>query len=100
MFANSLELSYGILEAAKMRLALFVDYGLLSFKTANGVADFKGYGVLGSGSYGLEWRASAGLAIEWISPMGPLVIVVPIKRFNKKDGDYTSSFEFSMGTRF
>lgn len=100
MFANSLELSYGILEAAKMRLALFVDYGLLSFKTANGVADFKGYGVSGSGSYGLEWRASAGLAIEWISPMGPLVIVVPIKRFNQKDGDYTSSFEFSMGTRF
>lgn len=100
MFSNSLELSYGILEAAKMRLALFVDYGFLTFKTANGVADFKGYGVLGSGQYGLEWRASAGLAIEWISPMGPLVIVIPLKRFNQKPGDYTSSFEFSMGTRF
>lgn len=101
MFANSIELSYGILEAAKMRLALFVDYGFLTFKTdRNGYADFKSYGILGQGSHNLEWRASMGIAIEWISPMGPLVIIFPIKRFNEQRGDYTSSFEFSMGTRF
>lgn len=100
MFSNSLELSYGILEAAKMRLALFADYGFLTFKATRGVADFKDYGILGSGNHDLEWRASMGLAIEWISPMGPLVIVIPLKRFNQKPGDYTSSFEFSMGTRF
>lgn len=100
MFSNSVELSYGILEAAKMRLALFVDYGFLTFKATHGVADFKDYGILGSGNHNLEWRASTGLAIEWVSPMGPLVIVFPLKRVNQKPGDYTSSFEFSMGTRF
>ena len=100
MFSNSLELSYGILEAAKMRLALFADYGFLTFKQTNGVADFKDYGIIGTGNHALEWRASVGVAVEWISPMGPLVLIFPIKRFNQKPGDYTSSFEFSMGTRF
>lgn len=100
MFSNSVELSYGILEAAKMRLAVFGDYGFLTFKANGGVADFKSYGVLGSGNHNLEWRASVGLAVEWISPMGPLVLIFPIKRFNEQRGDYTSNFEFSMGTRF
>ncbi len=101
MFTNSVELSYGVLEAAKMRLALFADYGFLTFKAdGNGRADFKNYGILGAGRHNLEWRASIGLAIEWVSPMGPIVLIFPIKRFNEKNTDYTSNFEFSMGTRF
>lgn len=103
MFTNSVELSYGILEAAKMRLAFYADYGFLTYKQVPGQpgqADFKNYGVLGSGYHMLEWRAAIGLAVEWISPMGPLILIFPIKRFNEKMTDYTSSFEFSMGTRF
>ena len=101
MFTNSVELSYGLLEAAKMRIALYGDYGFLTYKSlGGGLADFAGYGIPGVGSYGMEWRASIGAAIEWISPMGPIVLIFPFKLFNKKEGDYTSQFEFSMGTRF
>ncbi len=100
MFSNSVELSYGILEAAKMRLALFFDYGFLSFATdSSGSMDFVNYGRTNA-PHSLKWRASTGLAIEWISPMGPLVLIFPLKRFNEDANDYTSSFEFSMGTRF
>ncbi|MGX2972843.1 outer membrane protein assembly factor BamA [Helicobacter sp. T3_23-1059] len=106
MFTNSVELSYGLLEAAKMRVALYGDYGFLTFKSTGRlddgryVGDFKGYGIPGVGKYDMEWRASIGAAIEWISPMGPIVLIFPFKLFNKKEGDYTSQFEFSMGTRF
>lgn len=101
MFTNSVELSYGLLEAAKMRVALYGDYGFLTYKSlGSGYADFAGYGIAGVGRYGMEWRASIGAAIEWISPMGPIVLIFPFKLFNQKEGDYTSQFEFSMGTRF
>lgn len=101
MFTNSVELSYGLLEAAKMRVALYGDYGFLTFKKGiGGYGDFQGYGIPGVGNYGIEWRASIGAAIEWISPMGPIVLIFPFKLFNQKYGDYTSQFEFSMGTRF
>ena len=102
MFTNSVELSYGLLEAAKMRLALFFDYGFLSFATStkgSRQADFKNYGILGA-THDLEWRAAIGLAVEWVSPIGPIVLIFPFKRFNERSSDYTSSFEFSMGTRF
>ena len=101
MFTNSVELSYGLLEAAKMRVALYGDYGFLTYKSyGGGIADFAGYGIAGVGQYGIEWRASIGAAIEWISPMGPIVLIFPFKLFNQQRSDYTSQFEFSMGTRF
>nr|WP_233705592.1 outer membrane protein assembly factor BamA [Helicobacter cetorum] len=141
IFTASTELSYGVLKAAKMRLAWFFDFGFLTFKTdkrynelynASGqvqrfgfwqnaprtTANFTDYGVVGAGYEHATWRASTGLQIEWISPMGPLVLIFPIAFFNqfggtKSDGkpckglcfnpgmeDYTQRFEFSMGTRF
>ena len=105
MFTNSVELSYGILEAAKMRLSVYFDYGLLHYRTYPGVADknianFKDFGITGSGNNAITWRAATGLAIEWVSPMGPIVLVFPLKVFNKQPGDLTSSFEFTLGTRF
>ncbi|WP_233707312.1 outer membrane protein assembly factor BamA [Helicobacter cetorum] len=139
IFTASTELSYGILKAAKMRIAWFFDWGFLTFKTDSRYntinygggrsqrfgfwqnspvvqANFKDYGVVGAGYEHATWRASTGLQIEWISPMGPLVLIFPIAFFNqwgdgyKKDckglcfnphlGDYTQRFEFSMGTRF
>ncbi len=136
IFTASTELSYGVLKAAKMRLAWFFDFGFLTFKTDSKYntvygqrlgfwqnapyvnANFKDYGVVGAGYEHATWRASTGLQIEWISPMGPLVLIFPIAFFNqfggtKSDGkpckglcfnpgmeDYTQRFEFSMGTRF
>ncbi|MFB1344730.1 outer membrane protein assembly factor BamA [Helicobacter pylori] len=126
IFTASTELSYGVLKAAKMRLAWFFDFGFLTFKTPTRgsffynapttTANFKDYGVIGAGFERATWRASTGLQIEWISPMGPLVLIFPITFFNQwGDGngkkckglcfnpnmdDYTQHFEFSMGTRF
>lgn len=105
IFTNSVELSYGLLESAKMRIAAYFDYGLLSYhtygpNTNQNIANFKEFGLAGSGSSAITWRAATGIALEWVSPMGPIVLVFPIKVFNKQPGDYTSSFEFTLGTRF
>nr|WP_104728700.1 outer membrane protein assembly factor BamA [Helicobacter felis] len=122
LYTGSVELSYGLLKAAKMRVAWFFDWGFLTFKTPsksggfwhNALStdvNFKDYGVIGAGYEHGTWRASTGLQIEWISPMGPLVLIFPIaffndwssKRglyFNPNFGDLTQRFEFSMGTRF
>lgn len=84
MFANSVEISYGIIEAINMRIAGFFDFGML-----------------GRNRFDEIMVMSAGLAIEWISPIGPLVFVIPFainppKEFKSE----TSHFEFTMGTRF
>lgn len=82
MMTHSVELSYGILEKAQMRVALFFDYGMIGTDTLTEVT-----------------RASWGGAIEWVSPMGPIVLVFP-RPINPRPGDRTSNFEFTMGTRF
>lgn len=82
MMTHSAELSYGILEKAQMRLALFADYGMI-----------------GVSSFNETIRASWGLSVEWISPMGPIVLVFP-RPINPQPADRTSTFEFTMGTRF
>ncbi|MDN7123559.1 outer membrane protein assembly factor BamA [Pseudidiomarina terrestris] len=45
------------------------------------------------------YRASAGIAVQWLSPMGPLTFALgrPIKTY---DGDRTQSFSFNFGTTF
>ena len=71
-----------------MRLTGFVDYGMIRNTIYKNVDTD-------------SWidRASAGAQIEWKSPFGPinLVFAYPI---NKKDGDDTSVFEFTMGSKF
>lgn len=84
MFANSVELSFGLVEAINMRLAGFFDYGMIGRNRFDEIAVM-----------------SAGLAIEWISPIGPLVFVVPFAiKPPDKFKDEVSKFEFTMGTRF
>ncbi|MDQ2823489.1 MAG: outer membrane protein assembly factor BamA [Pseudomonadota bacterium] len=46
-----------------------------------------------------ELRASAGLGVSWISPVGPLKISYA-KPLNQKVGDRTERFQFQMGTGF
>lgn len=84
MFTNSVEISYGIIEAINMRIAGFFDFG-----------------IIGRDKFNEIMVMSAGLAIEWISPIGPLVFVVPFA-INPPEQfrDERSHFEFTMGTRF
>ncbi|EIE30614.1 protective surface antigen D15, partial [Helicobacter pylori NCTC 11637 = CCUG 17874 = ATCC 43504 = JCM 12093] len=66
IFTASTELSYGVLKAAKMRLAWFFDFGFLTFKTPTRgsffynapttTANFKDYGVIGAGFERATWR--------------------------------------------
>lgn len=85
-FANSVELSFPIIDRVKLRGALFLDYGAIDEKKAffdkNSIQ-----------------RYSTGLSLEWITPMGPLQFVFA-KPLNRKSGDDTETFEFTMGTRF
>ena len=45
------------------------------------------------------FRASAGVGVSWISPMGPLrfAFAVPVR---KKAGDRIEKFQFQIGTSF
>ncbi len=81
-FSNSAEASIPLVEAAKMRLTFFFDYGMIG---DDSITDYK--------------RAGTGAQIEWFSPMGPinLIFAYPLM---KKTGDKTSNFEFTMGQHF
>jgi len=81
-FANSVEASFPLIERFQMRGALFFDYGMI-----------------GESDLVEETRASAGVSLEWISPLGPisLIFAEPLK---SESGDDTTSFEFTIGRQF
>ncbi|HFS85283.1 MAG TPA: outer membrane protein assembly factor BamA, partial [Epsilonproteobacteria bacterium] len=90
-FSNTIEASIPLSEATKMRLAFFLDYGVIGsdpILTTNGKV-----------TPGNVARSSGGAVIEWQSPFGPINLIFA-DAINPKDGDYTSFFEFSMGTKF
>lgn len=84
-FANSVELSFPIINRVKLRGALFFDYGAIDEKVFFDQDSIQRYSV--------------GVSLEWITPMGPLQFVFA-KPLNPKDGDDIENFEFTMGTRF
>ncbi|TNF45421.1 MAG: outer membrane protein assembly factor BamA, partial [Epsilonproteobacteria bacterium] len=89
--SGSVEASIPLSQAAKMRLTFFYDYGWItsdSVNTVQGVEDFDSI-----------TRSSAGVVIEWQSGFGPINLVFgyPV---DDEEGDETSVFEFSMGTKF
>ncbi len=86
-FSNSIEASIPISEEAKIRLALFADYGTISTDNYYGTA------------YPSMSRQSVGATIEWFSPFGPVNFIFA-KAINPEPLDKTSTFEFSMGTKF
>jgi len=81
MLVNTVEASFPLIERLKLRGALFFDYGM----TGEDNLDIK--------------RAGTGIALEWVSPMGPinLIFASPLM---KEAGDDTSSFEFTIGRQF
>jgi len=78
----TIEASIPLSEAAKMRLAFFYDYGMIGEESFNEIK-----------------RSSMGVVIEWQSPFGPINLVFA-EPLDEKEGDKTSTFEFSMGTKF
>jgi outer membrane protein insertion porin family len=85
--SGSVEASIPLSEAAKMRLAFFYDYGIVKLDSEINIA------------IDSVARSSTGVVLEWQSAFGPinLVFAYPIDDI---EGDRTSTFEFSMGTRF
>ncbi|EDJ8718674.1 outer membrane protein assembly factor BamA [Campylobacter jejuni] len=81
-FANSVELSFPLIDRIKLRGSVFFDYGMIGRKNLDEIK-----------------RMSTGIGIEWITPIGPLQLVFA-KSLNDKKGDDTNSFEFNLGTRF
>ncbi|MHB8454727.1 MAG: outer membrane protein assembly factor BamA [Acidiferrobacterales bacterium] len=68
-----------------MRLSVFSDAGMV-------------YGPGDTLSLG-QLRYSAGLAFHWYSPVGPLSLSLAAP-LNKKPGDNTEAFQFTLGTSF
>lgn len=81
MFANSVEASFPLIERLKMRGAVFFDYGMIGQDNL----DIK--------------RAGTGVALEWISPLGPIGLVFS-QPVMEEAGDRTASFEFTIGQKF
>lgn len=81
-FTNTVELSFPLIPSAKMRWALFYDYGMI-----------------GEDSFTDVKKAGQGLVISWYSPVGPLQFIFA-RAVNPDADDKTSNFEFSLGTKF
>jgi outer membrane protein insertion porin family len=79
----------GLPEELRMFGRVFVDAGTLTELDVNGpeIAD--------SGSI----RASAGIGLSWLSPLGPIAIDLS-QAFLKEEEDETEFFRLSFGTRF
>ncbi|SMN14619.1 Outer membrane protein assembly factor YaeT precursor [uncultured Candidatus Thioglobus sp.] len=72
-------------DSKNMRAGVFIDAGGISEKASNFETN--------------DFRASAGVAFSWLTPIGPLGIYFA-KPFLKKAGDKTKTFEFTIGTSF
>ena len=75
-------MSFPLIPSAKMRWALFYDYGMI-----------------GEDNFTDTKRSSTGAVLEWVSPLGPLQLIFA-KALDAESTDDTSSFEFSLGSSF
>jgi outer membrane protein insertion porin family len=82
MMASSLELSFPLVNEARLRFAIFADYG-----------------YIGEDTFTQEERGSYGAQIEWFSPLGPIALIFA-EAFNAEEGDRINGFEFSIGRPF
>ena len=80
--SGTIEASIPLSQSARMRLAFFYDIGMIGEEKFNEIQ-----------------RSGTGVVLEWQSPMGPINLVFA-KALDDEPGDRTSSFEFSMGTKF
>ena len=92
----TVEASIPLSEAAKMRLAFFYDYGVIGmdpepYTDLNGERKYYEQSDI--------TRSSVGAVIEWQSGFGPINLVFGYA-LDDEPGDETSTFEFSMGSKF
>ncbi|MBQ9619041.1 MAG: BamA/TamA family outer membrane protein, partial [Neisseriaceae bacterium] len=83
-----------------VRFSLFADAGSVWDGKKYTSADYDYYGDAGHKStFKNELRYSAGAALTWISPLGPLKFSYA-HPLNKKKGDEVQRFQFQLGTVF
>ncbi|QUM77951.1 outer membrane protein assembly factor BamA [Moritella sp. 24] len=87
-----------------VRTTVFVDAGSV-WDTEFDASTYANQACLGGCEYYGDYsdpsrlRASAGVSLQWLSPMGPLVfsLATPLKEY---EGDKTEVFTFNIGTTF
>lgn len=101
----------GIKDARTVRLSLFADAGSVwdgktynddssnTYYTNGALQNPYGVGMTHKSTFKNELRYSAGAAVTWLSPLGPMKFsyAYPIK---KKIGDEVQRFQFQLGTTF
>ena len=101
----------GIKDARTVRLSLFADAGSVwdgktytdgdndKYHTNNAAQNVYGLGTSHKSTFKEELRASAGAAVTWLSPLGPMKFSYAYP-FKKKEGDEIQRFQFQLGTTF
>ena len=106
----------GIKDSRSVRLSLFADAGSVwdgktyndsssntyyngDRQCPNGIQNAYGCGSSHKSTFKEELRYSAGAAVTWLSPLGPMKFsyAYPLK---KKDSDEIQRFQFQLGTTF
>jgi outer membrane protein insertion porin family len=75
---------FNVYKPAGLKGFLFFDYG-------------KGFNTTGGFSQSL--RPAAGFGMRWFSPMGPITVELGFN-LNRKSGESSNVFDFSMGRAF
>ncbi len=74
-----------LIKTQTARLSTFLDFGNVYRNTSNFDAG--------------QFRASAGISLEWRAPIGPIIISYAFP-FRKQPGDETESLQFTFGSQF